>query len=71
MNVMPLCTADAAVIIDDLTPRLKWGEGPARAWNDAISDGLVRQDDVFNDGQQVSVIEPPGERVWALGRHLF
>ena len=70
MNVMPLCTADTAVIIDDLTPWLKWGEGPARAWNEAIADGLVRQDEVFKDGHQVSVIEPPGKRVWALGRYL-
>lgn len=70
LNVMPLCTADTAVIIDDLTPWLKWGEGPSRAWNEAISDGLVQQDEVFKDGRQVSVIEPPGKRVWALGRYL-
>lgn len=70
LNVMPLCTADTAVIIDDLTPWLKWGEGPSRAWNEAISDGLVQQDEVFKDGQQISVIEPPGKRVWALGRYL-
>lgn len=70
MNVMRLCTADTAVVIDDLTPWLAWGEGPTRAWNEAISDGIVRQEEVFKDGRQVSVIEPPGKRVWALGRYL-
>lgn len=70
-NMRPLCTPETAVIIDDLTPWLKWGEGPTRAWTEAIADGVVAQTEMFQDGQSVDVATPPGKRVWALGRYLF
>ena len=69
-NAKALCTTQTAVIIDDLTPWLKWGEGPTRAWTEAIQQGLVRQDEIFQDGKAVSAPEPPGRRVWAMGRYL-
>ena len=71
LNMRKLCTGATAVVIDDLTPWLKWGIGPAKAWNDAIEQGLVRQDELYNEGKQVTVIEPPGKRVWALGHYLY
>lgn len=71
MNMMPMCTASTAVIIDDLTPWLRWGKGPTRAWMEAIEGGFVRQEELFKDGLRVSVIEPPGKRVWALGHYVF
>jgi predicted O-methyltransferase YrrM len=71
MNMMPMCTASTAVIIDDLTPWLRWGEGPTRAWMEAIEGGFVRQEELFKDGLPVSAIEPPGKRVWALGHYVF
>jgi predicted O-methyltransferase YrrM len=71
MNMMPMCTEKTAVIIDDLTPWLKWGKGPTQAWTEAIRDGFVRQEEVFNEGKLVSVIEPPGRRVWALGHYVY
>lgn len=70
-NMRPLCTGATAVIIDDLTPWRRWGKGPARAWREAIEAGLVRQEQVFKDGVQVVSVEPPGKRVWALGRYLY
>jgi predicted O-methyltransferase YrrM len=69
-NMRPLCTEETAVLIDDLTPWHAWGEGPYRAWNEAIRDGVIRQEEMFKDGKPVSVMEPPGKRSWALGRYL-
>jgi Methyltransferase domain len=71
LNMKPFCTAQSAVIIDDLTPWLSWGEGPHRAWTEVIQQGLVRQEEVFKDGKSVDVLEPPGKRSWALGRYLY
>ncbi|HPX36854.1 MAG TPA: class I SAM-dependent methyltransferase [Mycobacterium sp.] len=71
MNMMPMCTAKTLVVIDDLTPWLKWGKGPHRAWTEAIEAGFVRQTEVFKDGVKVDAIEPPGKRVWALGNYLY
>lgn len=71
LNMRKLCTAESAVVIDDLTPWLKWGKGPTKAWNEAIEQGLVRQDELYNEGKPVSVPEPPGKRVWALGHYLY
>ena len=70
-NTKALCTAQTAVVIDELTPWLERGEGPTRAWTEAIDQGVVRQDQVFQDGKPVSVPEPPGKRVWALGHYLI
>lgn len=69
-NMRPFCTEDTAVLIDDLTPWHPWGEGPARAWNEAIQDGVIRQEELFKDGKPVEVMAPPGKRSWALGRYL-
>jgi hypothetical protein len=59
------------VVIDDLTPWRKWGEGPTQAWTEAIREGIIVQDELFIDGKPVDAIEPPGKRCWALGRYLF
>ena len=71
MNMMPMCTAETLVIIDDLTPWLKWGKGPTRAWTEAIEGGLVRQTEIFQDGVKVNEAKAPGRRVWALGNYLY
>lgn len=71
MNMMPMCTAQTLVVIDDLTPWLKWGIGPHRAWTEAIEAGFVRQTEVFKDGVKVDAIEPPGKRVWAVGNYTY
>ncbi|WP_161976528.1 class I SAM-dependent methyltransferase [Mycolicibacterium sp. CH28] len=69
-NMAQFCTENTAVVMDDLTPWLSWGIGPMRAWTEAIESGLVRQEEMFKDGQRVSVMEPPGKRSWALGRYI-
>jgi len=68
-NTKALCTEQTAVVIDELTPWLKWGEGPTRAWTEAIEQGILRQEEIFQDGKPVPVPEPPGKRVWALCRY--
>ena len=69
-NMKPFCTEKTAVIMDDLTPWRRWGVGPTQAWTEAIREGIVRQDEMFKDGNPVDVIEPPGKRIWALGRYV-
>ncbi|MGI9126291.1 MAG: class I SAM-dependent methyltransferase [Mycobacterium sp.] len=71
MNTKALCTPETSVIIDDLTPWLSWGEGPTKAWKEAIADGHIRQVEVFQDGREVGEPAPPGKRVWALGHYLY
>jgi predicted O-methyltransferase YrrM len=70
-NLKLLSHPGTSVVIDDLTPWLAWGEGPARAWGEAIRHGRIAQVELFKDGQPVLAIEPPGERIWALGRYHY
>src|SRR5258708_245435 len=70
-NMRQLASERTAVIMDDLTPWLKFGIGPAQAWTEAINRGAVRQEELFKDGEPVEVLEPPGARAWALGRYAF
>ena len=70
-NMRAFSHPGTSVVIDDLTPWLPWGEGPTRAWTEAISQGMLVPVEIFKDGQLVCDIEPPGERSWALGRYCF
>lgn len=69
-NMRLFCGEKTAVVMDDLTPWLSWGEGPYRAWSEALSAGMIRQEEMFKDGHRVEVMEPPGKRSWALGNYL-
>lgn len=69
-NMRLFCGEKTAVVMDDLTPWLSWGEGPYRAWTEAIAAGVVRQDEMFKDGKRVEVMEAPGKRSWALGHYI-
>lgn len=71
VNMMPLCTGETVVVMDDLLPWCWWGVGPTRAWTEAIEEGIIRQDELIKDGRPVDVLEPPGKRCWALGRYVF
>jgi predicted O-methyltransferase YrrM len=71
LNMKPLCTENTIVVMDDLTPWHNWGKGPTQAWTEAIAQGIIRQDELFKDGKPIDAIEPPGKRVWALGRYIF
>ena len=69
VNMRVLSTKDTILVTDDLTPWKPWGEGPTRAWQEALSEGLVIQEELVRDGKIVSTIEPPGERSWVVGKY--
>jgi predicted O-methyltransferase YrrM len=71
LNMKALCSEKTVVIIDDLTPWHSWGKGPTQAWTEAIQEGIIEQDALFKDGKPIDALEPPGKRVWALGRYVF
>ena len=71
LNMRALSRPGTWVVLDDLTPWFWWGEGPTRAWIEAISQGMITPVEMYKDGQLVSEIEPPGERSWALGHYRF
>lgn len=71
-NCMRLSTPSTVVLMDDVQPEYEWGEGPARAWSDAVASGLVEQTALVADG--VPLVEQGPEAVgdaiaWALGRY--
>jgi predicted O-methyltransferase YrrM len=70
-NLKVLSHPGTSVVVDDLTPWLAWGEGPTRAWNQAVSQGIIVPVEIFRDGRLVHAIEPPGERSWARGRYCY
>lgn len=70
-NMKALSHPGTSVVVDDLTPWFWWGEGPTRAWNEAISQGLIAPVEIVKDGQPVHDIEPPGDRSWGLGHYRF
>jgi predicted O-methyltransferase YrrM len=69
VNMRALATTDTILVTDDLTPWLRWGEGPTRAWQEALRNGQVIQEELVKDGVVVTAIEPPGERSWVVGRY--
>jgi predicted O-methyltransferase YrrM len=70
-NMRALSHPGTCVVVDDLTPWFWWGEGPTRAWTEAVSQGLIAPIEILKDGRLVRDIEPPGERIWALGRYCY
>lgn len=70
-NMRALCSPDTAVVMDDLVPWCSYGAGPARAWEEAVAGSVVRQEELFQDGERVPAARPPGVRAWALGRYVF
>lgn len=69
-NMGKICSPNTAVIMDDLMPWKFWGEGPTQAWAEAIAEGAVRQDGLYQDGRPVDAVSPPAKRAWAVGRYL-
>ncbi|HEX3917383.1 MAG TPA: hypothetical protein VHW60_08595, partial [Caulobacteraceae bacterium] len=64
-------TQKTAVIMDDLVPWRSYGAGPTKAWDEAVQDGVIRQEEFFQDGESVKVAQAPGDRAWALGHYIF
>ena len=68
-SVRALCRAGTAVVMDDLVPWRPWGAGPARAWAQAIAEGLVDQHELYQDGKRVATVGQRATRAWALGSY--
>lgn len=71
VNMRALSSNGTAVVMDDLVPWRSYGAGPTNAWEEAIGEKIVRQEEVFQDGKRVERAQPPGLRAWALGRYVF
>ena len=69
VNMRSLATAETILVMDDITPWRPHGIGPTRAWLEAIDEGLVIQHQLIKEGLPATVIEPPGDRSWAIGRY--
>jgi predicted O-methyltransferase YrrM len=67
-NAGRLARPGGLVVVDDLVPWYSWGEGPYRAWQEAVAGGLIEPIESVVDGRVVDLIEEPGDRAWATGR---
>ena len=70
LNMKTMSNSDTMLVTDDLTPWKPWGEGPTRAWTEAIHEKIIIQTELWRDGKAVLTIEPPGDRSWSLGRYV-
>jgi predicted O-methyltransferase YrrM len=69
-NCQALVAQDGLVIMDDLLDWRSWGVGPARAWAEACTAGLVTALQLVQDGQAVaSVRRKAATAAWGLGRY--
>jgi len=68
LNFRALSDDRTVVIMDDLTPWWRWGQGPTRAWQEAVREGLIVQEGLYRNGEAVA--EPAGrsdESIWGVG----
>jgi predicted O-methyltransferase YrrM len=71
VNMRSLSDGTTHVVMDDLMPWLHFGEGPTRAWTEALAERIVVQDELLKDGMHVDRVDPPAERAWAVGRYVY
>jgi predicted O-methyltransferase YrrM len=71
VNMRLLSSDSTALVMDDLVPWASYGAGPTKAWEEAVRDEFVRQEELFQHGERVEKAQPPGARAWALGRYVF
>lgn len=69
-NMRKLSHADTIVIMDDLCPWQSYGTGPTRAWQEAIDNNVIEQLELYQDGVLVDEANPPGTRVWGVGKYV-
>lgn len=70
-DLRALAHPNSVVVMDDITPWLWFGEGPTRAWKDAVDAGFIVHEGYFRDGVKVDEVTPPAKRAWAQGRYVF
>jgi len=69
-NCRMLMARDSLVVMDDLLGWKTWGIGPAKAWAEVCSEGLVTAIELVQDGQPVeSVRRKAATAAWGLGRY--
>lgn len=61
-NVLRFCAPGSDIVMDDIRPEVPHGVGPSRAWNEAVTAGVIRQVELVRD------VTPGSRRVWARGR---
>lgn len=74
VNFKSLAHSQTDVIMDDLVdcPTKPWGKGPRRAWAKAINEGLITEEELYEDGRKVERIGYcSAGRAWARGRYVF
>ncbi|MGH9091495.1 MAG: class I SAM-dependent methyltransferase [Acidimicrobiales bacterium] len=72
-NCRALATPRTIVLMDDLQPGRAFGEGPVRAWSEAVASGAVEQTALVEEGFPLTELPlesvDPDRVVWALGRY--
>jgi len=68
-NMRSFAHAGTVLVMDDITPWKPCGVGPAAAWGEALRDGLITQRELIREGRPVTAVEPPGNRLWAVGAY--
>jgi predicted O-methyltransferase YrrM len=68
-NMRCYAHAGTVLVMDDITPWKACGVGPAAAWAHGLRDGLITQRGLINEGRPVAAVEPPGDRLWAVGAY--
>ena len=71
ISMRALCRSDTVVVMDDLVPWRPWGAGPAKAWAQALAEGLVEQQELYQDGAPVDAVDQRATRAWARGRYIL
>jgi predicted O-methyltransferase YrrM len=70
-NARLLAHERTLVFIDDLTPWVRWGRGPTKAWDEVLAAGAVRQEGLYKNGRPVTdYAGQEGDRIWAVGRFV-
>lgn len=59
-NMRRLAKRGATVVVDDYMPWQNFGVGPARAWDEAVSQGAILQEAILSGDN----------RTWAIGRYI-
>ncbi|MGU3294683.1 class I SAM-dependent methyltransferase [Williamsia sp. M5A3_1d] len=68
-NMARLAHENSVVMIDDLLPHKAFGEGPVRAWREAIEKSIVVETDLYQDGEVVDTVTTDAARAWAIGHY--
>jgi hypothetical protein len=64
-----LAHGNTALILDDANPCTPAGRGPGNAWRQAIREGLVVQEEIYEDGRKVQLSTRCCKRSWVKGSY--